>query len=330
MVALCGAHVPAQDKVPPQTANAGWDRVAATVVGADIYVAQVHQYVRRVLGDRTVDAATRQRVQAEALEQLVKQQIVLDVLAKRGEACTPRQLDLAIARFQDELSRQEQSLEAYCRTRGIPLSAFERAMRWQLSWHSYLEKSLTDENLRQYFEDHRPDFDGTMVRVAQILLACPDDPAPRTKAEQQARAIREDILAGKLSFGAAARQYSHAPSARDGGGLEWISRHAPMPEFFARAAFVLPVGGISPPIVSPLGVHLIQCVEIKPGQKEWQDVRDALSAAFAQHLFDWNVAQAGPPSDLKFTGAVPYFQPGTRVIVVPEQNVGPESERTGK
>ena len=328
--ALISARVWAQHEAPQGESDAAPERVAATVGGADIYVAQVNQYVQRVLGNRPVEEAARQRLQAEALEQLVKQQIVLAVLEKRGEACNPQQLDLALARFKDELSRQEKSLEAYCRARGIPVSALVRAMRWQLSWNSYLEKSLTDENLRQYFEDHRADFDGTKMRVAQILLAWPDDPAQRTKTEQQAQAIRDDILAGKTSFAAAAQQHSQSPSARDGGALAWISRHEPMPEFFARAAFQLKAGEISPPVVSPLGVHLIQCVEIEPGQKAWQDVRDELTAAVKEHLFEWNVTQAGTQPDVKYTGAVPHFRPGTRVVVIPEHDVDPATERTGK
>jgi parvulin-like peptidyl-prolyl isomerase len=324
------ARVWAQPASPLRQSDAAPDRVAATVGSADIYVAQVHQYVQRVLGDRTVEEAARQRLEAEALEQLVKQQIVLAVLEKRGEACNQQQLELAIARFKDDLSRQEKSLEEYCRTRGIPVSAFERAMRWQLSWNSYLEKSLTDEALRQYFEDHRADFDGTKMRVAQILLVWPEDPAQRAKVEQQAGAIRDDILAGKTTFAVAAQQYSQSPSARDGGALAWISRHEPMPEFFARAAFQLKAGEISPPVVSPLGVHLIQCVEVEPGQKAWQDVRAELTAAVKEHLFEWNVTQAGTQPDVTYTGAVPHFRPGTRDVVIPEQDVDPASERTGK
>ena len=168
------------------------------------------------------------------------------------------------------------------------------------------------------------------MRVAQILLAWPDDPAVRTNVEQQARAIRDEILAGKISFAAAAQKYSQSPSARDGGALAWISRHEPMPEFFARAAFRLQAGEISPPVVSPLGVHLIQCVEIEPGQKTWQEVRDELTAAVKEHLFEWNVTHSGTQPDVRYTGAVPHFQPGTQVLVIPEQDVDPASERTGK
>ena len=56
-----------------------------------------------MLGTRTVDAVIRRRAQAEALEQLIQQQMVLASLERRGEACSQQQLDLAIARFKEEL-----------------------------------------------------------------------------------------------------------------------------------------------------------------------------------------------------------------------------------
>ena len=171
------AQLRAQDTTRLLPSQALANRVAATVDGVEIDAAQVERYVQRMLGKQTVDAEVRNRAQAEALEQLIKQQIVLASLERQGEACSQQQLDLAIARFKEELVRQEKTLEDYCQSGGISVPAFERAMRWQLSWDRYLQKSLTDENLQRYFESHRRDFDGTRMRVAQILLTLTRQPA---------------------------------------------------------------------------------------------------------------------------------------------------------
>ena len=146
-------------------------------------------------------------------------------------------------------------------------------MRWQISWDRYVEKSLNDENMQKYFDQHRRDFDGTRLRVAQILLKLPDDGTDESGVRDRAESIRGEIVAGKLSFAEAARKYSQAPSAAAGGEIGWIARHEPMPEAFAQAAFQLQVNEISPPTVTPLGVHLIQCREVEPGQRTWQDAQ---------------------------------------------------------
>ncbi len=325
-VAAWGAVSEAEETRAQAAADAAPACVAATVDGVDIYAAEVDRHVQRVLGDRDVDAATRHRAQAAALEQLVRQQLVLAALQQRGAACSRQELEVAVARFTDQLRRQDQTLDTYCRARGIPVAAWERSMRWELSWRAYLEKALTDENLRQHFDDHRADFDGTKMRVAQILLACSDDTAQRAAAMAQAQAIRDDILAGRTSFAAAARQYSQSPSARAGGELAWIARHEPMPEFFARAAFQLQAGEISSPVLSPLGVHLIQCLEIEPGQKSWPDVRGALAASLTEHLFESHVAQAQTQCNVTYTGAVAHYQPGTRIVVGPRHDVHPAQQ----
>jgi parvulin-like peptidyl-prolyl isomerase len=304
--------------------------VAATVDGVEIYAAQVERYVRRMLGTRSVDAVIRRRAQAEALEHLIQQQMVLASLERRGEACSQQQLDLATARFKEELVRQEKSLEDYCQSMGIPVPAFERAMRWQLSWERYLQKSLTDENLRSFFESHRRDFDGTKMRVAQILFALPDDPAGQEEVRQRAETVREEIAAGKISFSDAARKYSQAPSGQTGGELPWISRHEPMPEIFSQAAYRLQLREISSPVVSPLGVHVIECLEIEPGTRTWSDVREPLTAAVREHLFAWHASRPDVKPEIHFTGATCYFRPVTRELVVPEMDRNVDAEPPAK
>ena len=71
-------------------------------------------------------------------------------------------------------------------------------MRWQLSWSSYLQKSLTDANLQQYFADHRRGLRRDEDARRADLLTCPDDARPVRDREvrQQAQTIRDDILAG--------------------------------------------------------------------------------------------------------------------------------------
>ena len=92
--------------------------MAATVGRVPIYVVEVHQRVRRALGDRTLDEPVLHRLQAEVLEQLVKQQLVLAALEKRGEACNQEQVDLVLSRLKDTLNRQEKTLDDYCREQG--------------------------------------------------------------------------------------------------------------------------------------------------------------------------------------------------------------------
>ena len=145
-------------------------------------------------------------------------------------------------------------------------------------------------------------------------LAC----AARQGAPIRLELLRQQIASGALSFEQAVEQHS-AGSKRDGGDLGFIHRHGSMPEPFCAAAFALEPGQVSRPVQSPFGVHLIRCREIKPGDKtlEDKDVRRAVELAAAQELFETLAAAQRRAAEIRYTGAMPHYKPGTRELVTP-------------
>ena len=91
-----------------------------------------------------------------------------------------------------------------------------------------------------------------LLRVSEQLSA----PA----ASGRLAGFREDILAGKKTFEDLARENSEDGSAAAGGDLGWASPGAYVPEF-EEAMNRLPLNGISEPVVSRFGVHLIQVTD---------------------------------------------------------------------
>ncbi len=277
-------------------------------------------------------------LRAEALQQLIDRQLAWESLGERGEAANAQEVDIEIERLKADLARQEKSLDDYLKSQEIQEPVLRQQLGWQLSWQRCLAKYLTDENLQRYFDRHRRDFDGTTMRVAQVLLqrqpAAQQDAVSPEQLLTRAREIRQEVLAGTITFADAARKYSESPSGRSGGQLDWISRDGPMPDVFTRAAFELEAGGISEPIVSPYGVHLIQCLEVAPGDKTWRDARDELTDAVSQYLFRWLVDRPRPQQNIQFMETTPHFQPGTRQLVVPPHpatdQTNSESEQAGK
>ena len=302
--------------LPAATGHAqdGEDRVAATVDDIPLYAGEVEWIVERAAGKSQLDAAARDPLRAAALDQLVRQQIALSELERQNEACTRQELELALTRFSEELKRQGKTLEDVCRERRFPKVAFERGMRWRMSWNAYLNKTLTEEHLQRYYETHRRDFDGTRLRVAQILLTLPTDVADDSQARKQLEGLRGKIEGGSLTFGDAARQHSEAPSAAAGGEMGWISRHEPMPDAFSSAAYLLAKGEVSPPVRSPLGMHLIQCLEIEAGTRTWHEARDELATAAQRDLFDQLVESARKKSRVEFADGQPHFRTGTKEL----------------
>lgn len=86
------------------------------------------------------------------------------------------------------------------------------------------------------------------VRASHVLV----------KTEDEAKKLREDINAGKISFEDAARQISLCPSGHEGGDLGFFKRGV-MVKPFEDAAFAMKeIEEVSEPVETQFGWHLIQ------------------------------------------------------------------------
>jgi peptidyl-prolyl cis-trans isomerase SurA len=102
-------------------------------------------------------------------------------------------------------------------------------------------------------------FNVQQTRARHILLR----PSTELTAEAAARRLaqfKRDIEAGGRTFEQLARENSQDSSSVQGGDLGWASPGSFVPEF-DEAMAALPIGGVSDPVVTRFGVHLIQVVE---------------------------------------------------------------------
>ena len=90
------------------------------------------------------------------------------------------------------------------------------------------------------------------VTISKVPLAV-DSQA----AMQLARAVRDSIVRGAAFADLAKSESADSASRAQGGELGTFGR-GQMTPVFEQAAFKLPVGQISPPVVSPFGIHLIK------------------------------------------------------------------------
>lgn len=292
--------------------------VAARVDDRPIYVAQVERTLRRALAGHRLEGTAFEELQARTLEQLVSRRVILAYLRRNGLAASEQDVELELARIEKQLEQQELTLAEYLQQgRFLDEEDLRGTLAWQLGWGRYLDRLTTDDNLRKHFERRKAEFDGTELEVAHLLLKVEprDDPAALERTLTRARSLRADILSGKTTFAEAARGHSIAPTAEQGGRLPRIGRHGALPEPVAAAAFRLGKGEISGPVVSTFGVHLVQCLDVIPGQKPFEAVRDLVEADARRFLFEWVVSQQRPQCRVEYTGAAPYFRPGTDEIV---------------
>jgi parvulin-like peptidyl-prolyl isomerase len=261
--------------------------IVAKVNGEPVYASEIQAELRAAFGDKQLSGDDQRRLGRAALDQVIDRRLVLAFFNKTGQAASKTDVDLELSRFENELKSQNLTLTQHSERVGLSEDDIRRALAWKISWKRYCEKQLTPQNLEKYFDQHRQDFDGRQLRVAQILFKRkPDsDAATSAAAVERAAKLRADIVSGKISFADAAREQSDAPSKAVGGDIGWIERHRPMPEDFCRAAFALKPGEVSPPFESPFGIHLVTVLEERPGTLTARDVDGELRPATIAYLF---------------------------------------------
>ena len=130
--------------------------VAATVNGEAIRLGEVHRQMRSAFGERPLLPAVWDDLQARTLNQMIDRRLILAYLAERpGAGASEADINLAVERIEAELARQKVTLEEHLKALGLSREDMLHGLRWQIGWQRYLDRFLTAENLKRYFEQHR-------------------------------------------------------------------------------------------------------------------------------------------------------------------------------
>ena len=122
------------------------------------------------------------------------------------------------------------------------------------------------------------------TRASHILLRV----SAQLSAEAAAARLREfkrQIDAGSRTFEELARENSEDGSAAQGGDLGWASAGSYVPEF-EETMNRLPIGGISEPVLSRFGVHLIRVAERRQTVLEPRQQREQARNALREQKFE--------------------------------------------
>ena len=129
----------------------------------------------------------------------------------------------------------------------------------------------------------------TQTRARHILLR----PSPQLSAQAaQARLadFKRQIESGARRFEDLAREHSVDGSAPAGGDLGWAGPGQFVPEF-EETMNALAAGGLSAPVVSRFGVHLIQVVERRTVALDTKQLREQARTALRERKFETAYAE---------------------------------------
>ena len=122
------------------------------------------------------------------------------------------------------------------------------------------------------------------TRARHILLR-PTQQLSQDAAARRLAGFKQQITAGTKTFEQLARENSEDGSAPQGGDLGWVSPGAFVPEF-EEAMNTLEINGMSEPVVSRFGVHLIQVTERRQVTLEPKQQREQARNVLREQKFE--------------------------------------------
>jgi parvulin-like peptidyl-prolyl isomerase len=218
-----------------------------------------------------------QQPQAETamLQSLIEQQLLRRYLSGRRVRPNLHQLDAQVNAIKELIQKRGATPEALLAKFGFDEKRLRNQLSLPLTWKAYVDRVTTTKSIREYWEQHRQEFDGTELRASHIIikLGKDADEAAVATAESTLQGVREKILAREISFAEAASKHSDAPSKSSGGDVGFFPYRGRMPSTFSTVAFELKEGEISTPFRSAFGMHILNVTGRRPGQFSLEDVR---------------------------------------------------------
>lgn len=125
----------------------------------------------------------------------------------------------------------------------------------------------------------------TVETHARHILLRPSAQLPAEVAARRLAEYKRQIESGQTSFEKVASEISEDGSAQSGGDLGWMPAGGFVPEF-EEAMNALPLNGISQPVMSRFGLHLIQVLGRRTVDVDIKQVRDQARAALRERKYN--------------------------------------------
>lgn len=244
------------------------DRVVA-IVNEDVITLSEVRELALSINPTSTEAIDENAV----LQQMIEQKLFEQEAEKLGIKVTEAELDASIKQVQEKFGLNDEQMVEVLKKQNLTPESFREQWRLQTLGNKLLESQLknkivvTEQEIQEYYVEKNgasaAESTGTTVtetkagevKIAHILISTrtPD-------AVEKANKVAELAKSGQ-DFGALAKEYSEDNLSADNGGDLGYFKKGDLIETLEVAVDTTPVGGITGPVESPAGYHIIKVLE---------------------------------------------------------------------
>lgn len=296
------------------------DRIAAVVNNDIITLSEVEARIAPDLAklrqepDATKRAEARSFLVKRGLELLIGEKLMESQVKELNIEVADSEIEMGMDDVKKQNNISSEQFEALLGQEGYTLASYKSFMRKHLARLKLVnlkvrsKVKISDEDLKaeyaRWSHDEANEFE-VHARHLLVQVAAKATPEQIEVARLKAFGLMEEAKKPGTNFAELAKKKSEGPSAADGGDLGFFRRGVMMADF-EKAAFSLPIGGISEPIRTKFGWHVLKVEERKalnaPPLEEVKDkLREAMLRSQLEKYTDQYVQElrAGAVVDVK-------------------------------
>jgi len=268
-------------------AQFGKPKPIAVVNGETVSRSDWEQAIKRLpTPPASVTSEQKKAAAYQVLALMIDDVLLRQFVTKNAPPPTAVTVQQRLTQLETALRANRKTMQDYLKETGLSEAKLKAGITLELQWQNYVAKRVSQEDLKQFYNDNREMFDGVKIRVSHIVITVPPGDG---NSEAQARAtletVRLELLKG-ADFATLARQYSaDKASAEKCGDLGWFPPRKADPDVFIRTASGMKVGEVSGLVRTDYGLHLIKIMDHKHGRPStFEEVQDAVRDVLADEL----------------------------------------------
>ena len=271
-----GAAVAQADKLTPALAGKPRervilaDRIVAVVNDEIVTLRELEERIRIVTGQlrrQNVPLPPDDVMQTQVLERVIVDRAQVQFARENAIRIDDVQLDRAVARIAEENRMSAVQFRDVLEKDGIPFNRFREDIRTEILINRLRQSEvdgrvvISEGEIDNFLAQNKPSDTAQELNLGHILVRVPENASPEQIEARRKRA--QEALAqikGGADFAQVSVSFSEAPEALTGGALGFRAQEK-LPQLFVDAIAGLPKGGVSEPVKSANGFHILKLID---------------------------------------------------------------------